>query len=128
MRIRGNFEKRKQLPIFWDRSFHTMQRESLCKSSDRPHVATVTCPIESAIASLREGLGETLTIIKLGIWDALCRTLRPTSPIENLIGLIAPNAERCCHRSDAALIRHRSASSKWRLSRCAWTRGGANAY
>lgn len=41
-----------------------------------------------AAASLREGLDETLTLIGLGIDDALYRTLRTTNPIENLNGLI----------------------------------------
>jgi putative transposase len=41
-----------------------------------------------AAASLREGLDETLTLIGLGIGDALYRTLRTTNPIENLNGLI----------------------------------------
>jgi transposase-like protein len=42
-----------------------------------------------AAASLREGLDETLTLIGLGIDEALYRTLRTTNPIENLNGLIA---------------------------------------
>ncbi len=41
-----------------------------------------------AAASLREGLDETLTLIGLGIDGALYRTLRTTTPIENLNGLI----------------------------------------
>ena len=42
-----------------------------------------------AAASLREGLGETLTVTELGIDGALHRTLRSTNPIENLNGLVA---------------------------------------
>lgn len=42
-----------------------------------------------AAGSLREGLEETLTLIALGIDDALYRTFRTTNPIENLNGLIA---------------------------------------
>ena len=42
-----------------------------------------------AAASLREGLEETLTIIGLGVSDALYRTLRTTNPIENLNGSVA---------------------------------------
>lgn len=38
----------------------------------------------SAAASLREGLEETLTVAKLGLPDALDRTLVSTNPIENL--------------------------------------------
>lgn len=42
----------------------------------------------SAVASLREGLDETLTLIKLGLTGALYRSLRTTNPIENLQGTI----------------------------------------
>ncbi len=42
-----------------------------------------------AAASVREGLEETLTLIALGLDDALYRTLRTTNPIENLNGSIA---------------------------------------
>jgi transposase-like protein len=42
-----------------------------------------------AAASLREGFDETLTLITLGVDDALYRTLRTTNPIENLNGSIA---------------------------------------
>ncbi|NUZ04895.1 IS256 family transposase [Piscinibacter koreensis] len=42
-----------------------------------------------AVASLREGLEETLTVQDLGISGALYRTLRTTNPIENLNGSVA---------------------------------------
>jgi len=42
-----------------------------------------------AVASLREGLQETLTVQHLGISGALYRTLRTTNPIENLNGSVA---------------------------------------
>lgn len=42
----------------------------------------------SAAASVREGLEETLTLLKLGIAGPLYRTLRTTNPIENLQGTI----------------------------------------
>lgn len=42
-----------------------------------------------AAASVREGLDETLTLIALGVGEALYRTLRTTNPIENLNGSIA---------------------------------------
>jgi putative transposase len=41
-----------------------------------------------AASSLREGLDETLTVIRLGVGAALHRTLRSTNPIENLQGTI----------------------------------------
>jgi transposase-like protein len=40
----------------------------------------------SAAASLREGMEETLTVTKLGLTGALCKTLETTNPIENLNG------------------------------------------
>lgn len=43
----------------------------------------------SAASSIREGLKETLTLRRLGIKEALYRTLRSTNPIENLNGLVA---------------------------------------
>jgi transposase-like protein len=42
-----------------------------------------------AAASLREGLEETLTVMDMGVPEALYRTLRTTNPIENLNGLVA---------------------------------------
>src|SRR6266487_4153701 len=38
-----------------------------------------------AAASLREGLGETLTVLRLGVPPTLARTLRSTNPIESMI-------------------------------------------
>jgi transposase-like protein len=38
-----------------------------------------------AAASLREGMAETLTILRLGVPPALARTLRSTNPIESMI-------------------------------------------
>lgn len=57
------------------------QLERLAHSLARAH--------PGAAASLREGLDETLTLIHLGVEDALYKTLRTTNPIENLNGLIA---------------------------------------
>lgn len=42
----------------------------------------------SAAASVREGLDETLTLLRLGVGGALYRSLRTTNPIENLQGTI----------------------------------------
>jgi transposase-like protein len=50
-----------------------------------------------AAGSIREGLEETLTLIRLGVSDALHRTLCSTNPIENLIGsvkILARNVKR----------------------------------
>jgi hypothetical protein len=40
-----------------------------------------------AAASLREGMAETLTILRLGVPPTLARTLRSTNPIESMIGI-----------------------------------------
>lgn len=50
-----------------------------------------------AAASLREGLTETLTVLRLGVPPTLARTLRSTNPIESLLSVCrehAGNAER----------------------------------
>lgn len=57
------------------------QLERLAHSLARNH--------PGAASSLREGLDETLTLIHLGIDEALYRTFRTTNPIENLNGRIA---------------------------------------
>lgn len=41
-----------------------------------------------AAASVREGLEETLTVVKLGLTGALRRTLSTTNPIENVLGSV----------------------------------------
>jgi putative transposase len=43
---------------------------------------------EGAAASLREGLEETLTILKLGLSHSLARSLSTTNSIENLLGTV----------------------------------------
>lgn len=57
------------------------QLQRLAQSLTRNH--------PGAASSVREGLEETLTLIGLGIDDALYRSFRTTNPIENLNGLIA---------------------------------------
>ncbi len=53
-----------------------------------------------AVASLREGLEETLTLLELGVHGALARTLMSTNPIENLMGTlgrVSRNVKRWHH-------------------------------
>jgi transposase-like protein len=57
------------------------QLERLAASLDAEH--------PGAAASLREGMEETLTLLTLGLSNALYRTLRSTNPIENLNGSVA---------------------------------------
>jgi putative transposase len=57
-----------------------------------------------AAASLREGLGETLTLQRLGITGALYRTLRTTNPIENLNGSIARYSRNVQRWKDGEMV------------------------
>lgn len=53
-----------------------------------------------AVASLREGLEETLTLLSLGVGGVLARTLATTNPIENLQGTlkrVSRNVKRWHH-------------------------------
>jgi transposase-like protein len=43
---------------------------------------------DSAAASVREGLDETLTVLRLGLPRTLCRTFSTTNAIENMNGTI----------------------------------------
>ena len=53
--------------------------QALARELDRTH--------PGAAASLREGLAETLTIIRLDVPPTLARTLHSTNPIESMIGI-----------------------------------------
>jgi len=55
------------------------QLEALAAELDRTH--------PGAAASLREGLEETLTVLRLGVPPTLARTLRSTNAIESMIGI-----------------------------------------
>jgi len=52
---------------------------ALAKELDKTH--------PGAAASLREGLQETLTVLRLGVPPTLARTLRSTNPIESMISI-----------------------------------------
>jgi putative transposase len=60
------------------------QLEALAKELARTH--------PSAAASLREGLAETLTVLRLGVPPTLARTLRSTNSIESMISLCRTHA------------------------------------
>jgi transposase-like protein len=46
-----------------------------------------------AAASLREGMAETLTVLRLGVSPTLARTLRSTNAIESMIGICRDHAK-----------------------------------
>jgi len=58
--------------------------ETLAKELDRTH--------PGAAASLREGLDETLTVLRLGVGPTLARTLRSTNTIESMISICREHA------------------------------------
>ena len=63
-----------------------------------------------AAASLREGMDETLTVLRLGVPPSLARTLRSTNAIESMISICRAQRERqaLARRADgAALVRRR---------------------
>ena len=57
----------------------------------------------SAAASLREGLDETLTDIRLGLTDRLRRTLATTNPIESVMDTTRTITGRVKHWQDGAM-------------------------
>ena len=57
---------------------------ALAKELDRTH--------PGAAASLREGLDETLTVLRLGVPPTLARTLRSTNAIESMISVCRERA------------------------------------
>jgi putative transposase len=46
-----------------------------------------TAPTRAAAASAREGLPETLTVLRIGVPPTLARTLRSTNAIESMISI-----------------------------------------
>ena len=61
------------------------QLEALAAELDKTH--------PGAAASLREGLPETLTVLRLGVPPTLARTLRSTNAIESMIGICREHAK-----------------------------------
>ena len=65
------------------------QLEALAKELDRTH--------PGAAASLREGLAETLTVLRLGVPPTLARTLRSTNSIESMISIARTHSRNVKH-------------------------------
>ena len=61
------------------------QLEVLAAELDKTH--------PGAAASLREGLPETLTVLRLGVPPTLARSLRSTNPIESMIEICREHAK-----------------------------------
>jgi transposase-like protein len=60
---------------------------------------------DSAAASLREGLDETLTVLRLGLPKTLCRTFSTTNPVENLNGTLRRVTRNVKRWRNEAMIR-----------------------
>jgi putative transposase len=65
------------------------QLEALAKELERTH--------PGAAASLREGMSETLTVLRLGIPPTLARTLRSTNSIESMISIARDHSRNVKH-------------------------------
>jgi putative transposase len=71
------------------------QLEALAAELDKTH--------PGAAASLREGLAETLTVLRLGVPPTLARTLRSTNPIESMIEICREHAKNVKHWQDGTM-------------------------
>jgi putative transposase len=65
------------------------QLEALAKELERTH--------PGAAASLREGMAETLTVLRLGVPPTLARTLRSTNSIESMISIARDHSRNVKH-------------------------------
>jgi putative transposase len=65
------------------------QLEALAKELERTH--------PGAAGSLREGLAETLTVLRLGVLPTLARTLRSTNSIESMISIARTHSHNVKH-------------------------------
>ena len=70
--------------------------EALARELDRSH--------PGAAASLREGLAETLTVIRLGVPPTLARTLRSTNSIESMIAICRDHAANVKSWQDGQMV------------------------
>jgi putative transposase len=70
--------------------------EALARELQRSH--------PGAAASLREGLAETLTIIRLGVPPTLARTLRSTNSIESMIAICRDHAANVKRWQDGQMV------------------------
>ena len=70
--------------------------EDLARSLAKTH--------RGAAASLREGLAETLTVMRLGVPPTLARTLRSTNPIESMIEISRDHATNVKRWRDGQMV------------------------
>jgi len=71
------------------------QLEALAKELDRSH--------PGAAGSLREGMAETLTVLRLGVPPTLARTLRSTNSIESMISIARTHSRNVTNWQNGAM-------------------------
>jgi putative transposase len=103
-KLRGTVAKKMRAAYHADSALAAQaQLEALARELDKTH--------PGAAASLREGLEETLTVLRLGLSPTLARTFRSTNAIESMISIArdhARNVKRWRDGADgAALVRRR---------------------
>jgi putative transposase len=85
-KMRGPVEKRMRAAYHADSALAAEALlEALAKELDKTH--------PGAAGSLREGMAETLTVLRLGVPPTLARTLRSTNAIESMIGICREHAK-----------------------------------
>ena len=72
------------------------QLQALARELDKTH--------PGAAASLREGLAETLTVLRLGVPPTLARTLRSTNTIESMISICREHAGNVKRWQDGQMV------------------------
>jgi transposase-like protein len=84
-RMRSTAEKKMRIAYHAGSALDAQtQLEALARELDKTH--------PSAAASLREGMAETLTVLRLGVPPTLARTLRSTNAIESMISICRDHA------------------------------------
>src|SRR6266568_2178689 len=113
---RCQFHKKKNVVEELPDHMHASVRATMCKAYKLRNVGTATQMLEnlarsiaknypSAAGSLREGLAETLTIVKLGLPPPLARTFSTTNPLENVNGSIRQTCRNVKRWQDGTMIR-----------------------
>ena len=81
----------------WRKKLHRSYREATYEAA-KERLLGLHAELEqinrTAAASLREGLEETLTLHRLGLFEELGRNLKTTNGIENLMGQVAQRIDK----------------------------------
>jgi transposase-like protein len=96
-KLRSVVEKRIRAAYHADSALTAQaQLEALAAELDKTH--------PGAAASLREGLEETLTVLRLGVPPTLARTLRSTNAIESMIEICREHAKNVKNWRDGQMV------------------------